>query len=74
MNGSHISEITISGDFFMYPEDLLWTLEKTLLGTSVSKGNILTKIEKFYVSTGVLTPGVTARDFTEAVMRALSSR
>ncbi|MCJ7632192.1 lipoate--protein ligase family protein [Candidatus Bathyarchaeota archaeon] len=73
MNGPHINEITISGDFFMYPEDLLWTLEKTLLGTSASRGNILTKIESFYASTGVLTPGVTPQDFTEAVMIAISS-
>ena len=71
--GSEISEITIAGDFFMYPEDLLWELEGTLLGTIASKEKILAKIEVFYSSTGVLTPGVSPQDFAEAIMRAVSS-
>lgn len=70
--GSEINEITIAGDFFMYPEDLLWKLEKTLKGTATSREAILHKIEAFYSSTGVLTPGVTPQDFTEAIMRAVS--
>ena len=73
MNGPQISEIIISGDFFMYPEDFLWKLEETLLGTSASRGSILAKIGEFYSLTGVLTPGVTPQDFTEAIMIALSS-
>lgn len=71
--GFEIGEITIAGDFFMYPEDLLWELERTLQGTPASKDKILAKIEGFYNSTGVLTPGVTPQDFTEAIMRALST-
>ncbi len=73
MKRLHISEISISGDFFMYPEDFLWTLEKDLLGTPASKDAILTKIESFYKSTGILTPGVTPNDFTEAIIIALLS-
>jgi len=71
--GSEISEITIAGDFFMYPEDLLWDLERTLRGTPTSKERVLAKIEGFYNSTGVLTPGVTPQDFTEAIMRAVAA-
>jgi hypothetical protein len=71
--GSEIREITIAGDFFMYPEDLLWELEKTLKGSPSSKEKVLAKIEAFYSSTGVLTPGVTPQDFTEAIMRAISA-
>jgi len=70
---SAISGITISGDFFMYPEDLLWELERTLRSTPTSKATILAKVEDFYNSTGVLTPGVTPQDFTEAIMRAISA-
>ena len=68
-----IKKVKISGDFFMYPEGLLWELERTLRGTPASKERILAKIENFYDSTGVLTPGVIPQDFTEAIMRALSA-
>ena len=71
--GSTISEITISGDFFMYPEDLLWKLEKTLLGADATREAILSRVQDFYRSTRALTPGVAPQDFSEAVMRALSS-
>ncbi|MCJ7610387.1 lipoate--protein ligase family protein [Candidatus Bathyarchaeota archaeon] len=71
--GSTISEITISGDFFMHPEELLWKLEKTLLGADAIREAILSRVQDFYRSTGALTPGVTPQDFSEAVMRALSS-
>lgn len=70
---SKIREIMITGDFFMYPEDSLWILEKILQGTAISRETILAKIENFYSSIGVLTPGVTPDDFTEAIMRAISS-
>ena len=71
--GSTISEVTISGDFFMYPEDLLWKLEKTLLGAEVTREAVLSRLQDFYRSSGALTPGVSPQDFTEAVMRALTS-
>lgn len=71
--GSTISEVTISGDFFMYPEDLLWKLEKALLGAEVTREAVLSRLQDFYRLTGALTPGVAPQDFTEAVMRALTS-
>jgi len=70
---SEIKEITIAGDFFMYPEDLLWELERNLHGIPASRERIHAKIEGFYNSTGVLTPGVTPQDFVEAIMRAVSA-
>ena len=68
-----IKNIRISGDFFMYPEDELWKLEDTLVGTSIEKEEILLKIRQFYKRTSLLTPGVNPEDFTEAVMRAVTA-
>ena len=66
-----IGKIQISGDFFMHPEDCLWDLEKTLLGTSATREDILWKVQAFYQGTNVLTPGVIPEDFTEAIVRGI---
>jgi len=67
-----LSEVKISGDFFMYPEDELWKLENTLKGTDISRDKILAKIQKFYRDKKILSPGVTPEDFTEAIIKAVS--
>jgi lipoate-protein ligase A len=68
-----IGQIQISGDFFMYPEDGLWDLESTLLGTSITREDILSKVKAFYQGANVLTPGVIPEDFTEAIVRGIHS-
>ncbi|MDQ1278779.1 MAG: lipoate---protein ligase [Thermoproteota archaeon] len=66
-----IREVVISGDFFMYPEDELWEMEKLLIGSKADRITILSSIRLFYDKTKVLTPGVTPEDFTEAIMRGV---
>ena len=68
-----LTSIIISGDFFMYPEDGLWKLENNLVGTSINKTKILSKIRRFYEETNLLTPGVNPEDFMEAIMRSIKS-
>ena len=41
-----INSITITGDFFLYPEETLDKLEVSLIGTKVEKDDIKRKIEK----------------------------
>ncbi len=65
--------IQIAGDFFMYPEDQLWDLEDTLLGTEVNRESILSKIKGFYERSGILTPGVVPEDFVEAIIRTITT-
>ncbi|MFH0896510.1 MAG: lipoate protein ligase C-terminal domain-containing protein [Candidatus Bathyarchaeota archaeon] len=67
-----LREIQIAGDFFMYPEDGLWDLERFLVGTEVSREQILSKVKSFYEHSGVFTPGVVPEDFAEAIIRAVS--
>lgn len=60
--------INISGDFFLYPEDMLWELEKKLVG--VNTDEVLTTIREFYKEKGIVSPGVTPKDFAEAIKKA----
>lgn len=68
VSADKISKMQISGDFFMYPEDMLWKLESFLLGTKATHGEVLSRIRAFYERTGVVTPGVAPEDFAEAIM------
>lgn len=67
-----LREIQIAGDFFMYPEDRLWDLERVLVGAEISRDKILSRVKRFYERSGLLTPGVVPEDFAEAIMRAVS--
>jgi hypothetical protein len=71
LEDSKISEISISGDFFMYPEDALERLEGWLVGVRVDRKTLLAKVKKFYASADVRTPMVEPEHWVEAVMRAV---
>lgn len=68
-----IESIQISGDFFLYPEDSLWELEKELHGTRAHKEHILNTIQQFLQEKQILTPGVTAEDFTQAILLGIKN-
>ncbi len=65
-----ISHVSISGDFFMYPEDALERLEQALVGVKADRGSLLAAVQRFYSSTGVQTPMVEPEHWVEAILRA----
>ena len=69
--GDKISRISLSGDFFMYPEDALEGLERALVGIEADRESLLAAVQKFYSSTGVQTPMVEPAHWVEAIMRAV---
>jgi hypothetical protein len=70
MDGEKISRVSISGDFFMYPEEALGELEKALAGVAAERGALLKAVEGFYRETGAETPMVEPGHWVEAVLRA----
>jgi len=65
-------QTSISGDFFMYPEDSLWNLERALEGCEAKREEVEEKVQAFYRESGAVTPGVRPQDFAEAVAKALT--
>ena len=65
-----ISQVSISGDFFMYPEDALEQLEQALVGVKADRGSLLATVQRFYGSTGVQTPMVEPKHWVDAILRA----
>jgi len=72
LRGEMLARPLISGDFFMYPEDRLWELERDLEGCATCREEIAGRVRAFYHRSGVATPGVNPEDFAEAVMRAVT--
>jgi len=72
MAGDKISRISVSGDFFMHPEEAIEALERALEGVEVQKKALLAAVKKFYSSTGALTPMVEPEHWVEAILRAAS--
>lgn len=62
-----IADITISGDFTMFPREALSGLEKELKDVERKDQLIKPKIEKFYEEKGVESPGVESEDYLRAM-------
>lgn len=71
--GGAISQISFSGDFFMYPEDALERLERALVGIKADRESLLVAIKRFYASNDVQTPMLEPEHWLEAVLRAVVS-
>ncbi len=66
-----IKEITISGDFFLFPEEAIFKILEQLKGTPVTHDEIQKKIEEIYIKENIQSPGTSPADFTESIMQAL---
>ncbi|HOP88390.1 MAG TPA: lipoate protein ligase C-terminal domain-containing protein [Acetomicrobium flavidum] len=71
LDGTVISDINISGDFFMYPEEALDDLERLLVGAKAERAELSKLIEQFYEQRQIQAPMLTPDCFVEAIMRAV---
>jgi len=62
-----IKEISLSGDFTLYPKDCLEELEEKLKGEVRKKRWLNSKIDEFYDKEKVQSPGVNSEDFLKAM-------
>jgi len=66
-----IKDITISGDFFMFPEEALFIIVEQLKGTPANRAALLKHIEETYKKQNIQSPGTSPSDFVESIMKAL---
>jgi lipoate---protein ligase len=70
-NKQHIKDISISGDFFAYPEESIQKLEEVLKKSPLEKNQLFTIISHFISSNEVQFIGIDAESLTEGIMRCL---
>ena len=71
VDGGNITDITFSGDFFMFPEDAIDSIEEGLKGTAANNDAVLLAVEQVYESEHIQSPGTTPEDFTLSIMQAV---
>ena len=67
-----IDDVSISGDFTLFPAFALGALEQSLRGTRTTSDTLKSKIEEAYYRLSIQSPGVTPDDFTTAIMNAVT--
>ncbi len=68
-----ISEISLSGDFFLYPEEAIERLEEALSGVRADRDSLLAAVREFYNSSGAKTPMLEPEHWVEAILKAAGS-
>lgn len=68
-----IKDITISGDFFLFPEEALFEIIGHLKGAPANREKLRKNIEETYKKENIQSPGTTPSDFTESIMKALEA-
>lgn len=71
VDGGTITDITFSGDFFLFPEDAIDRIEDVLKGTAATTAAVLLAVEQVYASEHIQSPGTTPGDFTRSIMQAV---
>lgn len=66
-----IEEISISGDFFLFPEEAFFRIAEELKGISTKREEIEKRIEEIYRREKIQSPGTTPSDFAISIMKAL---
>ncbi|MFW9908570.1 MAG: lipoate protein ligase C-terminal domain-containing protein [Candidatus Thorarchaeota archaeon] len=69
-----ISDIVLSGDFFLYPSDSIRTLEENLIGASVEGEDIVNRVRETYKDFNIDSPGVTPEDFETVIKLSLEQK
>jgi len=63
-----ISEIRITGDFYMHPEEEIEELEKSLLGIPLEKVN--DTVYRFFKKKNITLVGIKPEDFAKVILMA----
>jgi lipoate-protein ligase A len=71
VKGGIITDIKLSGDFFMHPETAITELEEAIQGIAIEI--IQAKIEDFFQKKEISLFGVSPKDFMTVIQLALSS-
>jgi lipoate---protein ligase len=66
-----INSITITGDFFVYPEESLDELEASLIGTKLEKIPVMQKVQHWLRGSQVF--GFDSESLTKAIMGCLNN-
>ncbi len=69
--GLRISEVGITGDFFVHPEVLIDELEEVLVGHTLKEEELTSFIEDFFSKRNATLLGASSADFAKCIIMAV---
>lgn len=72
LGNGRIDDISLTGDFTIIPGYSLTAIEHSLRGILVQPGSLLSRIQDLYAQIGIVSPGVTPDDISNAIVKATS--
>lgn len=67
---NRISSITITGDFFLLPEEALWSIEEGLKGAEFAPEVIRRRIKELFEKSGAVIIGSNPDEVAEVILEA----
>jgi len=68
--GGSLTNVSITGDFFMYPEKGIDIINTSLAGESLDEAGLASKISKTIQENQINIIGATAEDFAKTILMA----
>lgn len=70
--GDRIRDISITGDFFLIPEDAILILQKKLVGAALDEDDLNRRVRSFFAEGDVQMPSISPEDLVDALMKLRS--
>jgi lipoate-protein ligase A len=70
VQGEVLDDITLSGDFFIYPQESITSLESALIGSPISEEALEQHAASFWQEHQIQAPGLTPGDVAKVIMQA----
>lgn len=70
IDGNRIRKVKVTGDFFLYPEELLEELEEVLIGNSLDEPSLTEVIRGIIEKRNATLLGVSPEDFVKCIIMA----
>lgn len=74
MHRQILDSVTISGDFFIYPQESIASLELALVGTALNEQALHERTALFWHDQQIQAPGLTPKDVASVIMLAADER
>jgi len=68
-----LDDVSLSGDFFIYPQDTIGALEQALSGSALEQQELRERVALFWQDYHIQAPGVTPDDIARAILQASST-
>lgn len=71
MHEEVLDDLTLSGDFFIYPQESLPQLESALVGSPLNEAALQQRATSFWLDHQIQSPGLTPEDVAKVIMQAV---